>query len=183
MRAREAWSTPRPMADDDARTCGVTTPGRPLDACPHPPETVDRMKRRIVVALAVLLAGQWLAAQDADNPAQPAAGGSGVAAGKAAFQQTCGFCHGPDGRGASGPDLIRSTLVSHTSWTAGNMLPSARAGRSTRSACRICRLRMRAEGRRKRIEGGHASMHPCYSAAWIANDRVPNRTAPGGPQD
>lgn len=34
-------------------------------------------------------------------------------AGKALFQQTCGFCHGPDARGASGPDLIRSALVSH----------------------------------------------------------------------
>lgn len=36
-----------------------------------------------------------------------------IVAGKAQFQQTCGFCHGPDARGASGPDLIRSTLVSH----------------------------------------------------------------------
>lgn len=36
-----------------------------------------------------------------------------VAAGKRQFTQTCGFCHGPDGRGASGPDLIRSPLVSH----------------------------------------------------------------------
>ena len=36
-----------------------------------------------------------------------------IIAGKAQFQQTCGFCHGPDARGASGPDLIRSTLVSH----------------------------------------------------------------------
>jgi cytochrome c oxidase cbb3-type subunit 3 len=36
-----------------------------------------------------------------------------IVAGKSQFQQTCGFCHGPDARGASGPDLIRSTLVSH----------------------------------------------------------------------
>jgi cytochrome c oxidase cbb3-type subunit 3 len=36
-----------------------------------------------------------------------------IVAGKAQFQQTCGFCHGPDARGASGPDLIRSTLVNH----------------------------------------------------------------------
>ncbi len=34
-------------------------------------------------------------------------------AGKAIFQQNCSFCHGRDGRGASGPDLIRSNLVSH----------------------------------------------------------------------
>lgn len=36
-----------------------------------------------------------------------------IAAGKRQFAQTCGFCHGPDGRGASGPDLLRSSLVSH----------------------------------------------------------------------
>lgn len=36
-----------------------------------------------------------------------------VSPGKSQFQQTCGFCHGPDARGSSGPDLIRSTLVSH----------------------------------------------------------------------
>lgn len=36
-----------------------------------------------------------------------------VGAGKTEFQKTCGFCHGANGRGASGPDLIHSTLVSH----------------------------------------------------------------------
>jgi cytochrome c oxidase cbb3-type subunit III len=51
-----------------------------------------------------------------------------VAAGKREFRQTCGFCHGPDGRGASGPDLIRSSLVSHDS--NGNLLgPFVRNGR------------------------------------------------------
>lgn len=55
-----------------------------------------------------------------DQPAQTAgyvreqqANAAGISAGKTLFQQNCGFCHGPDGRGASGPDLIRSTLVSH----------------------------------------------------------------------
>jgi cytochrome c oxidase cbb3-type subunit 3 len=43
----------------------------------------------------------------AQNPAER------VATGKQEFRQTCGFCHGLDGRGASGPDLIRSALVSH----------------------------------------------------------------------
>ena len=47
-----------------------------------------------------MLIGASLSAQD-------------VAAGKRQFAQTCGFCHGPDGRGASGPDLLRSSLVSH----------------------------------------------------------------------
>ncbi len=36
-----------------------------------------------------------------------------VIAGKAQFAQTCGFCHGANARGASGPDLIHSSLVSH----------------------------------------------------------------------
>lgn len=29
------------------------------------------------------------------------------------FQQTCGFCHGPDATGVRGPDLVRSPLVAH----------------------------------------------------------------------
>lgn len=37
-----------------------------------------------------------------------------VTSGRTQFKQTCGFCHGLDARGgASGPDLIRSALVSH----------------------------------------------------------------------
>ncbi len=51
-----------------------------------------------------------------------------IAAGKTQFQQTCGFCHGPDARGASGPDLIRSTLVSHD--VGGNLIGEVvRSGR------------------------------------------------------
>jgi cytochrome c oxidase cbb3-type subunit 3 len=40
-------------------------------------------------------------------------GGAEVAQGKALFQQKCGFCHGPDATGGEGPDLLRSSLVSH----------------------------------------------------------------------
>jgi cytochrome c oxidase cbb3-type subunit III len=29
------------------------------------------------------------------------------------FQQSCGFCHGPDATGSRGPDLVRSPLVAH----------------------------------------------------------------------
>ena len=36
-----------------------------------------------------------------------------AAAGKALFQQRCGFCHGLDGSGGEGPDLLHSTLVLH----------------------------------------------------------------------
>ena len=51
-----------------------------------------------------------------------------VATGKQVFQQTCGFCHGLDGRGTSGPDLIRSALVSHD--VNGDLLaPVVRNGR------------------------------------------------------
>lgn len=60
-----------------------------------------------------------LAAQDADDMREQANTASG-SAGKALFQQNCGFCHGPDGRGASAPDLIRSILVSHD--TNGNLI-------------------------------------------------------------
>lgn len=51
--------------------------------------------------------------QDPDDVRSQQASAPAVAAGKAQFQQTCGFCHGPDARGASGPDLIRSPIVSH----------------------------------------------------------------------
>lgn len=36
-----------------------------------------------------------------------------VERGRKLFVPTCGFCHGPDARGRSGPDLVRSTLVLH----------------------------------------------------------------------
>jgi len=29
------------------------------------------------------------------------------------YREACGFCHGPDGTGARGPDLVRSKLVAH----------------------------------------------------------------------
>jgi cytochrome c oxidase cbb3-type subunit 3 len=36
-----------------------------------------------------------------------------VERGRKNFQQSCGFCHGPDATGVRGPDLIRSPLVAH----------------------------------------------------------------------
>lgn len=65
--------------------------------------------RTILLTLLPLL----LFAQDPDDAARQQQVNAAVAAGQAQFAQTCGFCHGPDGRGASGPDLIRSSLVSH----------------------------------------------------------------------
>lgn len=40
--------------------------------------------------------------------------------GRKIFVPTCGFCHGNDARGKSGPDLVRSTLVLHDS--KGNLI-------------------------------------------------------------
>lgn len=61
----------------------------------------------------LLLLPALLLAQDPDDEARQQATSAAVAAGKIQFQQTCGFCHGPDARGASGPDLIRSAILSH----------------------------------------------------------------------
>jgi cytochrome c oxidase cbb3-type subunit 3 len=36
-----------------------------------------------------------------------------VTLGRTLFQQKCGFCHGPDGSGGEGPDLLHSSLVLH----------------------------------------------------------------------
>jgi len=78
---------------------------------------------RLLLGLVVALC---LLAQDPD-PASLAESAD-VAAGRAQFQQTCGFCHGRDARGASGPDLIRSVLVSHD--VNGNLVgPVVRNGR------------------------------------------------------
>lgn len=66
------------------------------------------MPKAILIFLPVLLL-----AQDPDDAARQQANSAAVAAGKSEFQQTCGFCHGPNARGASGPDLIRSPLLSH----------------------------------------------------------------------
>lgn len=63
--------------------------------------------------LVLILLPMVLLAQDPDDIQQQAANAANATAGKADFQQTCGFCHGPDARGASGPDLLRSSLVSH----------------------------------------------------------------------
>ncbi len=71
--------------------------------------------RKIFICLAAGLAlATHAGAQDPDDVRAAAAVSKSVEAGRAQFRQTCGFCHGLDGRGgASGPDLIRSALVSH----------------------------------------------------------------------
>lgn len=65
------------------------------------------------LCLVWLLGLPSLFAQDRTQDASRTPGNADAAAGQAIFQQNCGFCHGRDARGASGPDLIRSTLVNH----------------------------------------------------------------------
>jgi cytochrome c oxidase cbb3-type subunit III len=78
------------------------------------------MNKCIVAVFAILLGSPLLRAQDPDNVKPQAPGTVEESAGKAVFQQTCGFCHGPDGRGASGTDLLHSSLVSHD--VGGNLI-------------------------------------------------------------
>ena len=81
-----------------------------------------------IALLLVVLAPAGLLAQDTDDVRAQQANATGNQAGKHEFQQTCGFCHGPDARGASGPDLIRSALVNHD--VNGNLIgPVIRNGR------------------------------------------------------
>lgn len=51
--------------------------------------------------------------------------------GKKIFEPACGFCHGLDARGKSGPDLLRSTLVLHDS-NGDQIGPVLRVGRPER---------------------------------------------------
>jgi cytochrome c oxidase cbb3-type subunit 3 len=71
------------------------------------------MSKAFIALCAILLGTSSLAAQYRSDAATQSQNSSDLAAGRAVFRQSCGFCHGQDGRGASGPDLIRSTLISH----------------------------------------------------------------------
>ncbi len=64
-------------------------------------------------------------------PGTPQIDEAAVERGKKLFEPACGFCHGLDARGKSGPDLLRSTLVLHDE--NGNRLgPMIRTGRPDR---------------------------------------------------
>jgi len=56
--------------------------------------------------------GLWNSAAWPQEP-QPAPQDPAIERGHKQFQQSCGFCHGPDATGARGPDLVRSPLVAH----------------------------------------------------------------------
>jgi cytochrome c oxidase cbb3-type subunit III len=68
------------------------------------------------VAIFFLIGLSSLAAwPQADSAARPQADAKdpAVERGHKQFEQSCGFCHGPDATGARGPDLVRSPLVAH----------------------------------------------------------------------
>jgi cytochrome c oxidase cbb3-type subunit 3 len=61
-----------------------------------------------LLGLSNLAAGPQASAQADAKAPDPA-----IERGHKEFQQSCGFCHGPDATGARGPDLVRSPLVAH----------------------------------------------------------------------
>jgi cytochrome c oxidase cbb3-type subunit III len=86
------------------------------------------IRKLMFASLMFLVTANALPAQDNTAIREQQANAANVASGKTEFRQTCGFCHGPDGRGASGPDLIRSSVLSHD--VNGNLIgPVVRNGR------------------------------------------------------
>ena len=71
------------------------------------------MVKLFLLLLAIPLGLSCLRAQDRTESTGKTDEAAEATAGQAIFQQNCAFCHGRDARGASGPDLIRSTLVNH----------------------------------------------------------------------
>ncbi len=66
-------------------------------------------KAAILYAAILFFFGLWNSAAWPQAVSQDPA----VERGHKQFQQSCGFCHGPDATGARGPDLVRSPLVAH----------------------------------------------------------------------
>ncbi len=63
----------------------------------------------ILCAAVLFLTGLWNAPAWPQSDSQDPA----IERGHKQFEQSCGFCHGPDATGARGPDLLRSPLVAH----------------------------------------------------------------------
>jgi cytochrome c oxidase cbb3-type subunit III len=73
------------------------------------------LMKRFVVAGSLFMAMVFLIAV-ANSPArqkQSDTADPAIESGHKQFEQSCGFCHGPDATGARGPDLVRSPLVAH----------------------------------------------------------------------
>jgi cytochrome c oxidase cbb3-type subunit 3 len=62
-----------------------------------------------LAAAALFFFGLWSATARPQSAPPDAA----IERGHKQFEQSCGFCHGPDATGARGPDLVRSPLVAH----------------------------------------------------------------------
>jgi cytochrome c oxidase cbb3-type subunit III len=77
------------------------------------------LSKSALAALAILAFVASVAAQGGPprpprpSPAEVAAQNAAAERGRAIFKQNCATCHGEDGTGGRGPDLIRSTLVRH----------------------------------------------------------------------
>jgi len=76
----------------------------------HVPSSARRAAKSAAlwVAIALLICPWNSAARPQSDSQDPA-----VERGHKQFEQACGFCHGPDAKGARGPDLVRSPLVAH----------------------------------------------------------------------
>lgn len=73
--------------------------------------TVQRLIHSAVVFVVptFFLAGLWNDTTRSQSVPTDAA----IERGHKQFEQSCGFCHGPDATGARAPDLVRSPLVAH----------------------------------------------------------------------
>jgi PQQ-dependent dehydrogenase (methanol/ethanol family) len=90
----------------------------------------------LLIALAFATVAAALAAQQPDPSRNPLADGNAVAAGQRLFDQACQTCHGPGGRGDSGPALNTGSFTSGStdaelfrtiqSGVAGSQMPSFR---------------------------------------------------------
>ena len=75
----------------------------------------------------ICVAPLLLAQEDDDAEPRPIPSRAALA-GRKVFQQKCGFCHGAEGSGGQGPDLLHSSLVLHDE--NGNLItPIVRDGR------------------------------------------------------
>ena len=73
-----------------------------------------RQAKRGVALLSFLFFLTWIAsAQQGKNWGNVPPPSPTVKRGQALFVANCSFCHGPDGAGKTGPDLLRSPLVNH----------------------------------------------------------------------
>src|SRR6516164_2616583 len=63
---------------------------------------------------------QLPAAEKAAAQEKPAKDTAALDRGRTLFEQSCGFCHGPDATGARGPDFFRPPLVAH--YVHGNLI-------------------------------------------------------------